>query len=94
MLVQLFERQGLVDRNGVPDDVKVGLFEIHDSLAILINNCGVMDVPFSRNHPIKTPCSAGNLVQGQIRKVSLDDGQGFPDAAASDASANGKQLCA
>ena len=59
MLLQFGQRDGLVDRHRIADDVQVVLPEIDDPVALRVKDVGVADVPFLGTVQSKTRCPTG-----------------------------------
>src|SRR5262245_12293166 len=91
MRPKLSERHAPLDWHTVTNDVEIGSPKVDHPLAPRILHVRVRNVPFPRHSPVENLAAARN-VMNLDRNVLLEDPQGLPNAVASDAPANRKQL--
>ncbi len=91
VVLQLGERQALVDGDGVADHVDVAVREVDDPPTRGILEVGAPDVPLVGHGPVEDRGAAGDFVQLQTGQVVADDRQGLADAVAGDAAADREQ---
>src|ERR1700761_7434504 len=85
MILQLFEIEFEIDRQGISDHVQIIALKIDDLCAVRSNDIGVRDIPLEGDLPIETCTSGRNFVNGKGWQIFIDNRKSFSDPIACNA---------